>query len=377
LIVAAVLACGDGGAAREAESPTQSPAQVTATREASPRAVPGGPARTEAWTRATNDAIAEAEQRLADIVRREALADADETWMLAHAIVAFGRDAALADGTGAVAAILATARGDPPGFAGASKSGLARDPHPHHTLATLLAAGVPTGDLAGLVAAAIGSFERPRDGGWAEHAWTMRAIAEAIDRGLVDRELVNSSGERFDALELARAFADRVVADMRFLDDAKARREAVRKRGQGIWAHPCGGLHAIETVAAWLRVRDDAELRATLEHIRDTLAYRVGVEADLYAWMRREAPPELALALDAQELRFFGHVLDASRELARARVPLPGEVRDEATARLVAAVQRLAERGAFARLDALRTDDPQLYRDLVGDAAHAVAGLTD
>jgi hypothetical protein len=212
-------------------------------------------------------------------------------------------------------------------------------------------------------AAALAGFARPKS--WAEHAWTLRALADGSAAGLAAPP---------DAVELARAAAESVAADMQFLADARRDGTAVRKRGQGIWAHPCGGLHGIEAVAAWLRVTDDAQLRARLHDIVDVLAYRVGVEADLYAWMRAQAPPEMVVKLDAQELKFFGHVLDAADELAGANVPLAPDALDESRARLVAAVQRLE--GPFAALDRIRAADPQLWRDLVGDAAHALAGLS-
>ncbi|HET6582189.1 MAG TPA: hypothetical protein VFG69_02055, partial [Nannocystaceae bacterium] len=326
---------------------------------------------------------------LARIVRDEALDDPDETWMLAHAIEAFGADVALdRDGGPALAAILgrATLVDGQLRFAGASASGTLRDPHPNHTLATLLAAGVPgtqafvVGDatvtLADLHAHAVAAFERPSGTAWGEQAWTLRAMAEAVEVDVARVEITNARGERFDGLELARAAADEILAEMRFLGDARREGKAVRKRGQGIWAQPCGGLHSIEAVAVWLRVRDDAELRASVERIGDVLAYRVGVEADLYAWMRGQAPPDIATKLDAQELKFFGHVLDTADELARAGVPLDDVAIAEAKARVVAAVRRLEDSGALARIGALQLEDPQLYRDLVGDAAHAVAGLS-
>jgi hypothetical protein len=247
---------------------------------------------------------------------------------------------------------------------GTSNSGLARDPHPNHTLATLLAAGVSPQHavgaiaLADLHAAMLAGFTTPT--AWGERAWTMRAIAEGRALDLPAPALADP-----------HAFTAALVDASRFLEDARAAGTPVRKRRQGIWAEPCGGLHWIEAVAAWTRI--DPELRPQLRRVRDVLQYRVGVEADLYAQLRAAAPPELAVPLDAQELKFFGHVLDAARELARADAALDSLVLDEAKARLCAAVVRLA--GAFTRLADLRASDPQLYRDLVGDAAHALAGL--
>jgi len=335
--------------------------------------VPGGPVRTDPWKPASAAAVEDARAKLERVVRAEALASADETWMLAHAVEAFGTGVETHAGENAVDAMLARAStdGGGPHFAGASESGTLRDPHPNHTLATLLAADPPR--MQPMLRTAVASFERPAS--WGEHAWTLRALAIGAATGLADESFTNAEGETFSGLVLARAAARSIEADMQFLADARRDGTAVRKRGQGVWAQPCGGLHLIEAVAVWLFVREDAELRASLEHIRDVLAYRVGVEADLYAWMRGQAPPEIRVKLDAQELKFFGHVLDVAGDLERAQVPLPDAVLDEARARLVAAVQRLADARAFDRLAELRRDDPQLYRDLVGDAAHAVAGL--
>ncbi|HWB81989.1 MAG TPA: hypothetical protein VG755_43805 [Nannocystaceae bacterium] len=350
IALALALALGCGGA-----EPSASAEQSIAIAAAAPtRAVPGGPVRTSTWTRATDEQIAATIAALEHVVRTEALADPDETWMLAHAVAALGPAVELASGGTAVDAMLAIAGADGR-VEGVSKSGLARDPHPDHTLATLLAAGVSAQRLH---AAMVASFTPPA--AWGERAWTMRAIAEGRALGLPAPAGADP-----------RAFAAALVDASSFLEAARAAGAPVRKRKQGIWAEPCGGLHWIEAVAAWTRV--EPELRPQLERVRDVLQYRVGVEADLYAQLRAAAPPELAVPLDAQELKFFGHVLDAARELERADAALDPAVLDEARARLCAAVRRLA--GTLARLAELRASDPQLYRDLVGDAAHALAGL--
>jgi hypothetical protein len=296
------------------------------------------------------------------IVRAEALADADETWMLAHAVEALGADVRTTAGEAASAAILArVSTSGGPHFEGASASGMLRDPHPNHTLATVLDRDTP--DRRALLDQALARFEHPAS--WGEHAWTLRAIANGVALELASETFENAKGETFSGIALAREAASSIEADMQFLEDARRDGRAVRKRGQGVWAQPCGGLHLVEAVARWLDVREDVELRASLVHIRDLLAYRVGVEADLYAWMRGQAPPDIVVKLDAQELKFFGHVLDVGGDLDHA-----------ARARLVAAVQRLEHAGVFDRLAELRSSDPQLYRDLVGDAAHAMSGLS-
>lgn len=339
---------------------------------------PGGPVRTDPWAPTSAEDERAAITALETIVRTEALASDDETWMLAHAIAPLGRDATTTAGTNVVDAILSRASvdGGGPMFTGESASGTLRDPHPDHTLAALLEAGVPgthtftvgtTGfSVADLYAHARARFERPTS--WPEHAWTLHAMADAATLGLPE-------ATSFEGVELARAAASSIVADMQFLADARRDGTAVRKRGQGVWAHPCGGLHGIEAVAAWLARSDDAALRTEVARIVDVLGYRVGVEADLYAWMRGQAPPDVVVKLDAQELKFFGHVLDASHELAAAKAPLPPAVLEESRARLVGAVLRLERAGAFAGLAGLRGSDPQLYRDLVGDSAHALVGL--
>jgi hypothetical protein len=369
LIVALALACGE----ERTSAPTKAAVEVAPAKP-----VPGGPVRTDPWTPASADDERAAVAVLERVVRIEALASDDETWMLAHAIAPLGRDATTKAGTNVVDAILARAsvEGSAPVFTGESASGTLRDPHPDHTLAALVSAGVPgthafaVGDarftVADLYAHARARFERPTS--WAEHAWTLHAMADAVTVGLPE-------AASFDGVALARAAAASIVADMQFLADARRDGTAVRKRGQGVWSQPCGGLHGIEAVAAWLALREDEALRTELERIVDVLAYRVGVEADLYAWMRAQAPPDIVVKLDAQELKFFGHVLDAADELAAAKMPLPPDVLAEARARLVAAVLRIERGGMLAELARVRSSDPQLYRDLVGDSAHALVGL--
>ncbi len=368
MIVALALACG--------EQPSAPASAGAPPAKAAAKPTPGGPVRTDPWTPASAQDEAAARAVLERVVRDEALASDDETWMLAHALAPFGREATTKAGTNVVDAILARAsvEGGAPVFTGESASKTLRDPHPDHTLAALLDAGVPgtqafaIGDarftVADLYAHARARFEPPKS--WAEHVWTLHAMADAAASGLPEAP---------DGIALARAAATSIVADMQFLADARRDGAAVRKRGQGPWSQPCGGLHGIEAVAAWLALREDATLRADVVRIVDVLAYRVGVEADLYAWMRGQAPPDIVEKLDAQELKFFGHVLDAADELAAAKAPLPAAVLAEARARVVAAVVRLERTGALADLAGLRTSDPQLYRDLVGDSAHALVGL--
>ncbi len=323
-------------------------------------------------------------------VRRWALADADGTWMLAHGALALGPTAPTANGPSVVDALLATMQLMQrdgrrwPSVGGSSGDGTLRDPHPDHTLATLLALGVPrtraiavdgaTYTLDDAIAGAARSFVPPQGDAWGEAAWSLIVLVEAATlEPALARDAV---GTPLDARGLLRASAQALVDAGAFLDAARSSGDAPPpKRKQGVWGQPCGGLHWIDAIAIGVARLDDAAARASLARAVETLAYRVQIEGALYDELRGRAPPQFVVPLWVQELKFFGHVLELAPRLERAGTPLRGAVVSEVRRRLLTAIGALDRLGAFASVDDTRRQTPQLYRDLVGDAAHALAAL--
>ena len=155
---------------------------------------------------------------------------------------------------------------------------------------------------------------------------------------------------------------------------------SVPKQHQGIWAEPCGGLHFVEGVMAGAR---DPELRRTLgprlNRQRAIVFYRLGAEHEVYDRALAEAAPELVIPVLAQELKFYGHWLEAIGLMERDGLLVAS---DEQRARIAEARRLLAQtvaelkrRGAFAHMEQTWRTQHQLALDLTGDACHALHGL--
>ena len=109
---------------------------------------------------------------------------------------------------------------------------------------------------------------------------------------------------------------------------------------------------------------------------------RHAAERTLYATMRAQVPT-LALEMNVQELKFFGHLLETLGEPSldglvsddpALRASL-SSLREASVADLLQTVSRLRALKAYEQLDALRSQKPQLRLDLIGDGCHAIRAL--
>jgi hypothetical protein len=320
-------------------------------------------------------------------------ADPGHPWALAHGITLEGRDFRARDGRLAVDVIVSDFLRREPApegrglfFEPFTAQGVPVQPHPALQEKTLVLAGVPLGrkfrtaggpvTLKALVEALQHGF-RPALASSPEGAWALDALGHVLPPGATFR---NGAGEtvRFDAvMDEALATLERAQAEL--AEGMKAGRPEVPKRKQGIYTHPCGGLHFFQAVAGW--ARHPAVRKAwggRLEAQVDVLLYRLGSEARQYE-AALAASPGHRLELLSQSLKFYGHFLET---LGRYRKetgwrPSPKQQQTVARARqwLEATVRRLGEAQAFERMPALAQERPQLYWDLLGDACHAAHGL--
>jgi hypothetical protein len=122
----------------------------------------------------------------------------------------------------------------------------------------------------------------------------------------------------------------------------------------------------------------DAELRSSLlpamQRAARTLEWRVEAEHAIYERTRAQHPGH-EIMLSAQEMKFYGHWLETMADLRDAGVEIDQKRIDQGIALLVQAVERLDRVGALDRMDDVRSRRVQTYRDLIGDAAHALRGL--
>lgn len=317
-------------------------------------------------------------------------------WALAHGIVLEGRGFRARDGRLAADVIVSDflRRDDAPGGQGLSfgpftADGTPVEPHPALQVKTLLLAGFPASrkfqaqggsvTLGALVEELKRGF-RPELASSSEGAWTLDALAQSLAPGATFR---TGAGEtvRIDAV-MDEALATLERADEELAAGMKAGLPQVPKQRQGIYTHPCGGLHFFQAVASWARhpaVRKAWGSR--LDTQVDVLVYRLGSEARQYEAALADAPSAYRIPLLSQSLKFYGHFLETLGRYRRETGWNPTPPQRQAVTRahqlLEATVRRLGEAGAWRELEPLQKQQPQLYLDLVGDACHAAHGLDE
>ncbi|KFE62158.1 hypothetical protein [Hyalangium minutum] len=322
--------------------------------------------------------------------------DPRNPWALAHGIVLEGRNFRARDGRLAAEVIVSDflRRDGSPGGRGLyfepfAADGTPVEPHPALQVKTLLLAGFSASrkfqasggsvTLGALVEELKRDF-RPELASSPEGAWTLDALAQVLPPGAAFR---TGSGEtvRIDAMmDEALATLERAHEDL--AAGMRAGLPQVPKQKQGIYTHPCGGLHFFQAVTSWARhpaVRK--AWGARLDTQVDVLVYRLGSEARQYEAALSEAPSTYRLPLLSQSLKFYGHFLETlgryRRETGWSPTPPQRQAVTRAHQLLEATVRRLGEAGAWRELETLQKEQPQLYLDLVGDACHAAHGLAE
>lgn len=321
-------------------------------------------------------------------------ADARNPWALAHGMVLDGRDFRASDGRPAADVVVADflhrrPRGSAPGtdlfFDAYTQDGTPVEPHPALQVKTLLLAGYPLSQrfeapegvvtLRELVEDLKRDF-RPELASSPDGAWTLDALSQVLAPGATFRDGTGAT-VRFDAV-MGTALSTLEAANAELSAGMKARRAEVPKRGQGIYAHPCGGLHYFQAVAGWARHPSVRKAwRKRLDAQLDVLLYRLDSETRQYETALASAPA-YRLPLLAQMLKFHGHLLET---LGRYRDdtgwrPTDAQLQTVERARtyLEGTVRRLNELGAFDALPSIAAKDRQLALDLVGDTCHAAHG---
>lgn len=332
------------------------------------------------------------EERLREHCRTWA-ADPSNPWALAHGMTLEGRDYKAKDGRPAAEVIVSSSlRRSGEGaqadlrFDSYSPDGTPVEPHTALQVKTLVLAGLPRTHsfraafgpvtLGALVEDLQRDF-RPALASSADGAWALDALSHTLAPGASFR---NGAGEvlKVDALmEQALAALERDNAELEA--GMRAGRSEVPKRKQGIYAHPCGGMHFFQAVATWARhpkVRKAWGKR--LDTQVEVLLYRLDSETRQYRAVVQQAPQYKLLVL-VQQLKFYGHLLESLgryREEVKWK-PTAGQQRalERARALLDDTVRQLEAEGAFRNMQSLRSSQRQVYLDLIGDSCHAANGL--
>ena len=324
---------------------------------------------------------------------RAGAADPRNPWALAHGMVLDGRSFKASDGRLAADVIIADflhREGEGPQadlrFEPFAANGTPVEPHPNLLLKTLLLAGYTPAHVfrARWGPVTVGALEEDLKRDFRlgaalspQGAWTLDALSHALP---AQASFTNGVGDTFrvdEVMDEALALLEREQAEL--MAGMKAGLAQVPKRKQGIYAHPCGGLHLFQAVAGHAR---HPAIRAAwgprLEAQLDVLFYRLGSESRQYDDALASAPPAYRLPVLVQMLKFYGHFLET---LGRYRedtgwrpTPVQAQQVQQALALLDGAVRRLEAAGAWRDLQVLKAAQYQLYLDLVGDTCHAARG---
>ncbi|MCE9667236.1 hypothetical protein LY474_05350 [Myxococcus stipitatus] len=324
--------------------------------------------------------------------------DAHEPWSLAHGMALDGRDFRARDGRAAgdviVSDFLRRAQVDGKdasqadlSFDTATPEGAPVEPHPTLLLKTLLRAGHPLSQrfqagwgapvtLQALVDDLRRDF-RPDQVATPDAAWTLDALSLVSRPGDTFRTR-HGVEVRVDAV-MEAALATLEAADAELAAGMKAGRPEVPKRGQGIYAHPCGGLHYVQAVTGWARhpsIR--SAWRKRLDAVRDVLLYRLDSEARQYETALAAADREQRARVLSQMLKFYGHLLETLGRYRDDTGWRPTEpqrkVIERARGYLANTVRRMDATGMFGAPSTLAAEAPQRALDLVGDTCHAARG---
>lgn len=392
LLLSLLWACAGDSSPGTTDSSDQQPA----SGKVAPAPVPVAP-RASQSPGVSSHARAIATDILTKVVVREA-GDPANAWALAHGMLALGPDFAARDGRPALRVLaddflesdsfgpkFAKKRGDRP-----------VEPHTDLILKTLLERGfalseelkpgVTVGDLLAASRARFAplrsgeklSFVTANDAPWSVQAWCQGAAA---DRS----ESWTSQAGPVTIDEVAAAQLSKLEVETHFIRAALATGKSFEKRKQGVFGYTCGGAHLFSGAAAcatlgWPK-QGNSSSRIGLQ-VEQYLA-RIPVETGLVDAALQQNP-QLAVLLHNQDIKFLGHLIEGLSKLQRDGfwVPSPAQasVLDDAEARLIANVIALERAGAYSPpAMAQFSANPQvfqLYLDLVGDAAHALHGLS-
>lgn len=330
-------------------------------------------------------------------------ADPKNPWALAHGITGLGPRFLASDGRTAASVIIhdfllknpsydgGTAHGGSVGFLKFSPDGTPVEPHPNLLAKTLVHAGMPLSTafdagfgrttLQALVTSAREGFRHvPQSPDyWRDVAWTLDLFSSTTSP-LAKATFLNASDQ---PVTLDAIMDDAMTALEQATDELRqglaSGKPSVPKRRQGIYAQPCGGLHLVQAVLGWARHKSVRKAwGARVDQQIEILFYRLESERALYEEALAQAPGQ-RLRLRAQELKFYGHWLETTGRLKRELgwKPTAGQrvLIARAQALLDHSVRQLESLKAFESMAALKTSQPQVYLDLIGDACHGVHGL--
>jgi hypothetical protein len=217
---------------------------------------------------------------------------------------------------------------------------------------------------------------------WNDTPWTLMGLAAWAPPHWA---WTADGGHAMDLDRFVHASEEKLHAEHAFVRDAMAEGRPVEKSTKGkvgIHQYTCGGLHFLQGVGyAIARGNGSDEDRRLLQQDIDATFYRYdGEMAQLDALIKER--PDAAAQLLTQRLKFTGHFLETTHELAAMDLYVPTDAQrqtmNRAAADLAVTAEVMERVDLWTQLPALKAGDDgqyQLYLDMVGDAAHGVRGL--
>jgi hypothetical protein len=391
VLLVAIIACGTG---TEPDNGSAAPPSTVA-----PISIPAPVETTQARTMAdpleASPAWIQAQQTLETVLRTHGT-DPDNPWGIGHSLMALGSGLKLSNDEDAVQWLFKhyatrTPLGDTWVLSfPASKDNRPVEAHPGQILKALTDAGVSprtevmvdghahtTGDLyRGVLAmnwydseTGRSSFKETND-----MPWALFGLANWSAPGMT---WTDDQGHTTTLTEITNHASMTLSTATRFLAEAAQKKTQFTKQGQGIFKYTCGGAHLIQGVTrAKLRGFGLDTSDGPFRHQLRLLQYRFPQElAQIDAGAK--ASPGHAIPLAVQRLKLCGHTLETLGQLAvsgHPDAPTPEEMQPIADEifRSVALLERLS---VFKNLHIIKTENEQLFLDVIGDSAHALRGL--
>jgi hypothetical protein len=314
--------------------------------------------------------------------------DPKNPWALAHGILAFGPQLKTTNGRLAIDVMVedfAIWKGRGKNryidFPGRTKDDFPVEPHNNLITNALVQAGVPqtrsfklksgkTVTLAQLV-------DRVRDEAvtpatpkqWHDFAWTYGALLHAGAQP--KKGSLKSLGiDALNYVESQQAFLTELMR--------KGQPDKVVKKKQLIYAHTCGGTHMIQSALYGVpNIKDPVYQKKAVTQI-ETLLFRWKAERKIYRDMRRKHPM-YSLLLMAQELKFYGHLLETLSMAQKTGIYPQGDTSRAILSPIIRDVITTIDGLAvnYIDLESVRATKKQVYYDLIGDGCHAIRGLRE
>jgi hypothetical protein len=313
------------------------------------------------------------------LVMQRALVSEDP-WVLMHVVLALGPDAKNADGPLLDGVVARHCTMVAKGGRSYASFPINVEAHPNHFLEIMNAIGVPASRRFRTPGGEVGvddlltgaqALFTPTIAG-PELSWTLSVFTAHLPPSS-DR-FTNADGQSFTVAALVEAAAQ--AAEFGYADTVAAMRGTKPYGRSTLQTYACNGSHVLYGLFDALRHGyQEKNLRQRVQNLTRATYFRLGAEVALID--QALAAPDQQLNADAAKLQFLGHSIENLRYAERHGIYAPSEgerqARTTADRTLADVVQRIT---TVHNLDALAASVPRAYRIVLGDACHALHGLT-